>query len=166
LQSTPARPADGSISTSRVPMGGEPNGRRLRMVGAEQAGSGGKEGLQEKLEAWQALVEDQRERIRKLGGWAPLGYFKKPLWSPEGRSLQYYPDSLRERTVALVLCSRLGPERFPLRGNPLSLLVGAIDARMRRDPGWDAMLEECTPLYACMPYVTVTWTKNNRGALA
>ena len=84
----------------------------------------------EMLEAWRALTEVQRRVIVQHG----RPYFEMPPWE-EGRHHEY-PAHFRGQVAALVLCSQLGLERFPLRGHLLSVLVGAVDSRKRRDPEW------------------------------
>ena len=82
------------------------------------------------LGAWLALTEDQRWVIVHHG----RPYFEMPPWRE--RRHREYPEHLREQVTALVICTQLGPTSpsFPLRGNPLSLLVRALDARKRREP--------------------------------
>ena len=81
------------------------------------------------LEAWASLTECQRQAILVFG----RPYYSMAPWR-EGRH-QEYPSHLRGQAAALAMCIHAGDGPVgALRGNPLSLLVGAIDARKRGQP--------------------------------
>jgi ankyrin repeat protein len=76
------------------------------------------------LEAWDNLTEGQRQAILAFG----RQYYNMAPWR-EGRH-QEYPSHLRGQAAALAMCIHVGDGPIAaLRGNPLSLLVGAIHCR-------------------------------------
>jgi len=89
----------------------------------------GHEAVVQVFEAWASLTEGQRQAIIAFG----RPYYNMAPWR-EARH-QEYPRHLRGQAAALAMSIHVGDGPIgALRGNPLALLVGAMDAQKRGQP--------------------------------